>query len=205
MHGLYWLAVELAARRPLLLAVDDAQWADAPSLRWLAYLGRRLEGVPLLLVVAHREGEPGGDGELLERVLGDTLATRLNPPGLTAAAVEQWLSQAYEAAPAAEFVTACCAATGGNPLLLRELTASLRAEGTPPDDGAAARVQRIAPASLARSVLLRLAPLGPEAAALAEAAAVLSTDARLDLVARLPACRRSGQPRWPTAWPRPGS
>ena len=35
LHGLYWLAVNLAARRPLLLAVDDAHWVDEPSLRWL--------------------------------------------------------------------------------------------------------------------------------------------------------------------------
>ncbi|HYA49702.1 MAG TPA: ATP-binding protein, partial [Streptosporangiaceae bacterium] len=32
-HGLYWLAANLAARRPLVIAVDDAHWADAPSLR----------------------------------------------------------------------------------------------------------------------------------------------------------------------------
>src|SRR6266576_1397813 len=35
-HGLYWLAANLAARRPLVIAVDDAHWADAPSLRWRA-------------------------------------------------------------------------------------------------------------------------------------------------------------------------
>jgi hypothetical protein len=28
-HGLYWLAANLAARRPLVIAVDDAHWADA--------------------------------------------------------------------------------------------------------------------------------------------------------------------------------
>ena len=45
LHGLYWLVVNLAASRPLLIAVDDAQWADEPSLRWLAYLSPRLEGL----------------------------------------------------------------------------------------------------------------------------------------------------------------
>jgi predicted ATPase len=36
LHGLYWLALNLADERPLLIAVDDVHWADAPSLRWLA-------------------------------------------------------------------------------------------------------------------------------------------------------------------------
>jgi len=35
LHGLYWLCANLAARRPLVLAVDDAHWADASSLRFL--------------------------------------------------------------------------------------------------------------------------------------------------------------------------
>jgi predicted ATPase len=46
LHGLYWLAADLAATAPLLLVVDDAHEADQPSLRWLAYLLNRLEGLP---------------------------------------------------------------------------------------------------------------------------------------------------------------
>ena len=42
LHGLYWLVANLAERSPLMLAVDDVQWADAPSLRFLLYLARRL-------------------------------------------------------------------------------------------------------------------------------------------------------------------
>ena len=44
LHGLFWLASNLAAEQPLLLAVDDLHWCDRPSLRFLAYLARRLEG-----------------------------------------------------------------------------------------------------------------------------------------------------------------
>jgi predicted ATPase len=35
MHGLYWLTANFASEEPLLLVIDDAQWADAASLRWL--------------------------------------------------------------------------------------------------------------------------------------------------------------------------
>ena len=44
LHGLYWLTINLADAGPLLLSVDDAQWADLASLRWLIYLARRLAG-----------------------------------------------------------------------------------------------------------------------------------------------------------------
>jgi len=46
LHGLYWLAANAALSRPTLLLVDDVHWADAPSLRWLSYVARRLEGLP---------------------------------------------------------------------------------------------------------------------------------------------------------------
>src|SRR5262245_51727065 len=47
LHGLYWLAANVAFQQPTLFAIDDLHWADTPSLRWLLYLTRRLEGVPL--------------------------------------------------------------------------------------------------------------------------------------------------------------
>jgi predicted ATPase len=58
LHGLYWLTLNLAAQRPLLLAVDDLHWADRPSLRFLAYLARRLDGAPVLLAATLRSNEP---------------------------------------------------------------------------------------------------------------------------------------------------
>jgi class 3 adenylate cyclase len=46
LHGLYWLTLNLAESEPLLIAIDDLQWADPPSLRWLAFLApRRHQGV----------------------------------------------------------------------------------------------------------------------------------------------------------------
>jgi hypothetical protein len=60
LHGLYWLTVNLADGCPLLLAVDDAHWADESSLRWLAHLAPRLDGAAVALLVAYRPAEQTG-------------------------------------------------------------------------------------------------------------------------------------------------
>jgi DNA-binding CsgD family transcriptional regulator len=185
LHGLYWLAAELAARRPLALLVDDGHWADVASLRWLAYLGRRLDGVPLVAIVARRVAEPGVDSVALDEGSPAPAATVVRPQPLGEASVARLLEASYGRKPAGEFARACAAATGGNPFLLHELMTSLVSDGIEPDVSSAAAVAGIAPASIARAVLIRLVRLGGEAVAVAEAAATLATDARLDRVAAL--------------------
>src|SRR5207248_257473 len=54
LHGLYWLAANAALSEPTLLLVDDLHWGDAPSLHWLTFMARRLEGLPLMLAVGSR-------------------------------------------------------------------------------------------------------------------------------------------------------
>ena len=75
LHGLYWLCANLAAERPLCLVVDDAHWADTPSLRYLAFLLPRLEELPRRA----RARRPAGRGRgaalaLLAALAGDAAA-----------------------------------------------------------------------------------------------------------------------------------
>jgi hypothetical protein len=56
LHGLYWLTSNLSADRPLVVVVDDAQWADGASLQFLVYLARRLAGLSVALIIAIRDG-----------------------------------------------------------------------------------------------------------------------------------------------------
>ncbi|MEU6378930.1 AAA family ATPase [Streptomyces sp. NPDC046909] len=49
------LLADSAAERPLLIAVDDAQWLDVGSLDVLAFVARRLDGEPASLLLAARE------------------------------------------------------------------------------------------------------------------------------------------------------
>jgi DNA-binding CsgD family transcriptional regulator len=173
LHGLFWLVSNLAERDPLVLVVDDAHWADGPSLRFLAYLARRLSGLALLVVVAMRPHEPGAQGELVSALSDDPAGEVLRPAPLSEAAVGRLVAERFGRAGAGEFVAACHAATGGNPFLLGELIAALSSDRVAPSADNARRVDQIGPQTVSRAVLARVSRVGGEAAALTEAVAVL--------------------------------
>ncbi len=79
LYGLFWLAVALAERGPLVFAIDDAHWADVASLRFLQYLGRRLDGLPLLLCVAGRPAEPGPQAAILDELAAEPGTVTITP------------------------------------------------------------------------------------------------------------------------------
>jgi hypothetical protein len=87
LHGLYWLTANLGSREPLLVLVDDCHWIDAASLRFLVYLGARLDGLPVVVVATVRSGDRGSAPELLDGLLslaGETV--RPSPLGARGAA-----------------------------------------------------------------------------------------------------------------------
>src|SRR6202042_965019 len=43
VHSLYWLTSNISNTGPIALVVDDCHWADAPSLRFLAYVSARAD------------------------------------------------------------------------------------------------------------------------------------------------------------------
>jgi DNA-binding SARP family transcriptional activator/tetratricopeptide (TPR) repeat protein len=184
LHGLYWIVVNLTAEGPLVLTVDDLQWCDAGSLRFLAYLVKRLEGLPVLLVTTMRTGEQHEDGMLLAEIALDPVAVPLRPAPLSAAAttavVEGHLG---EAAP--RFVAACHQTTTGNPLLLRQLLRALESEGVRPDIAHTDVVRAVGSRAVSSLVLMRLRRLTPEAVQAARAVAVLGAGAQLPWVAEL--------------------
>ena len=75
LHGLYWLTANLANQQPLLMAVDDAHWADEPSLRWLAHLAPRLGELAVTLMVALRSVEPAPSGASLAALRAEASRT----------------------------------------------------------------------------------------------------------------------------------
>ena len=107
LHGLFWVALNLAAERPLVLAIDDLHWCDRPSLRFVAYLARRLEGQPILVGATMRTGEPGTDVALLGEIAHDPSTVAVRPVPLSADAVRALVRERLGADAEEPFCAAC--------------------------------------------------------------------------------------------------
>ena len=184
LHGLYWLTANLAASAPVAVLVDDAHWADTPSLAWLGFLARRIDDLPALVAVAMRQNEPSAEAELLGSLAHDPAATIVQPEPLSRAATVAFLSQQTGAAPDPVFAEACREASGGNPLLLRELTRAVESAGIDPVAANAGRVLELGPEAISQAVALRLGRLDADAGRVAVAAAVFGEGTTLALVAQ---------------------
>jgi DNA-binding CsgD family transcriptional regulator len=187
LHSLYWLVVNLADQSPVLVLVDDCQWVDPESLRFLVYLAQRTEGLPVAMLLAGRPPDSAVDeaDSLWAQVLSRPSAVTLFPRPLSQSAAAALARERLGAEAADEFCRSCHTATGGNPLFLRELLRALDAAEVVPSAAAASEVQAVGPAAVSRFVLHRLAALGPSASELARAVAVLGDDSELQLAARV--------------------
>jgi DNA-binding NarL/FixJ family response regulator len=185
LHGLYWLTANAATEGPLLLSIDDLHWCDRPSLRFLAYLVRRLEDMPVLVGVTLRSTDPGTDPALIAEIGHDPATRSVQPGPLSAAAVSDMVRARLGEDAHDRFCAACARVTGGNPLLLRQLLTSLEADGVTPDAASVDVVADIGPRAVSRTVLVRLGRLPDEAVSVARTVAVLGESADLATVAEL--------------------
>jgi class 3 adenylate cyclase/DNA-binding CsgD family transcriptional regulator len=173
LHGLYWLAANIASRRPVAIVIDDLHWTDAPTLRWLSFLSRRLEGLPVIVVLGLRPPEQSTEAELLTELVSDPTLLLIRPTALSEAAVASMVELEFGVEPDPEFTAACVSATGGNPLFVRALVDALHGEGVDPVAANASRVHEIGPEPVTRAVTLRLSRLPEEARRFAIAVSVL--------------------------------
>ncbi|HZG93256.1 MAG TPA: BTAD domain-containing putative transcriptional regulator [Mycobacteriales bacterium] len=183
LHGLYWLTLNSTADGPLLLIVDDLHWCDSGSLRFLGYLARRLDGLPVLLVGATRDGERYPSSDLVDDLANDAATVSLRPRRLSRDGVRALVRERLGLDAAADFCDACFDSTGGNPLALRQLLRALESEGVRPDVAHVDVARALGSRALSSIVLLRLRRLTPAATAVARSLAVLGDGAGLPVVA----------------------
>ena len=147
--------------RPVVMVVDDAQWADHASLDLLRYLGRRVQGLPLGLVLSYRDDELPPEHPLHVVVAGlpPSATTRVALAPLSARGVERLARQAGRPGRGLH------ALTQGNPFFVTEVLATA---GTAPATTAPATL----PASVRDAVLARAQRLSPPARRLLDVASV---------------------------------
>jgi DNA-binding NarL/FixJ family response regulator len=113
------LLAEAAGERPLLCLLDDAQWADVPSLEVVRFVARRIQSDPIALIAAVRAG---GEG-----VVAGAQLEVLALGGLDGAAAAALLDERWGQRLAPGVREALVPATAGNPLALVELPGTLSA------------------------------------------------------------------------------
>ena len=172
LHGLYWLTANLARERPLLITIDDAQWADEASMAAERFLSLRIADLPMVLLLAVRTMEVGQLAVPLAEILADPATVAVRPSPLSEGAAGQRV-EALLGVAEPEFAAACHVATGGNPFLLEQLVAEIQAEGIEPTAENAGRVESLGPDTVRASVLLRLERMPSAGGPVARALAVL--------------------------------
>ena len=108
------LVSDIATDAPVLLVIEDAQWLDRPTSDVLAFVARRIESDPVVLLAAARDGYPS--------VLVDAGLPELRISGLDDTTAEALLDAAAPELPLAAR-TRVLREAGGNPLALLELPA----------------------------------------------------------------------------------
>ncbi|MCO5315793.1 MAG: AAA family ATPase [Solirubrobacterales bacterium] len=175
IHGLYWLISNLSEERTFALFVDDIQWADEQSARWLAHLSARVGDLPVALIVAARTGEPELDQNPLSSTL-DLARTNLTPEPLSAEAVQLVMASHLNLEIPESFAKECRDATGGNAFLVTQLSTALESSGVRPADADVEEIAAYSPATLSRRLIRRINREGPHAMALVEALEILGDE-----------------------------
>jgi DNA-binding CsgD family transcriptional regulator/tetratricopeptide (TPR) repeat protein len=173
---------DLAQRQPIVVVLEDLQWADTSSLELLHFVARQLTDAPLFLYCTYNPDHPSTSADLraLHRSLCSMGVARQWPLGpLAEPALAELLQRTFSADPmvSGDFSAMLFRWTRGNPFFIEETLKSLIDSGVLRSEGGRwvgwdASALRLPP-SVRDAVLTRLASLSAPAREAAESAAVL--------------------------------
>jgi DNA-binding SARP family transcriptional activator len=174
------LATAFRSTAPLVLVVDDLQWADGDTIEWLQYFVHSAADTRCLVVGTVRAEEEQDNpplGRLLHHLERDQLLTAISLGPLDRTATAQLAGEVAEHPLDETTLTRTFRETEGHPLFIVE---RLRMELSHEPGSAAAG----APPQVQAVVAARLALLSEEARAAAEVAAAVGRDFRFDILAQ---------------------
>ncbi|MFC8430484.1 ATP-binding protein [Streptomyces sp. NPDC057253] len=174
---------QMAARRPVVLVLDDLQWADTASLDLLGHLMARLPG-GTAVIAALRDRAPAPSTELGRILAAASRLTghrRIPLAAFAFAEVAELVRRETGQDPGPAVTRLIHTRTAGNPFFVRELSRFL-ADGGVLTETTAARIG--VPATVRDVVRDRMAGLGSAARGLVQIAALIGRDVDLALLAR---------------------
>lgn len=156
LHGLYRATRDYTGDQALIIAVDDVHHADQQSAEWCSYIARRLDGLPIAMILTSEDpGEPGAN-DLARDLAALPYMRLLRPAPLSRLAARRLLAGQLGTAEQqveAEVAQACHQLTLGNPALLHELAARLARTGVPATRDELPRVLETGAAAMTQTVL----------------------------------------------------
>jgi class 3 adenylate cyclase/tetratricopeptide (TPR) repeat protein len=171
-----------------VLFLDDLHWADKPSLLFLQFLARELEGARILVLGTYRDVELSRHHPLsqaLAELARESLMERILLRGLTEADVARFIEMTASVEAPPRLVQAVHQETEGNPFFVSEIVNLLASEGRL-DGGADLReVVVTIPQGVREVVGRRLDQLSPECNFTLAAAAVIGREFGLDVLDRV--------------------
>jgi len=159
---------EVSTRSPVVVILDDVQWADAASLHLLQYAASQLPSLPVMVLANHRDPEEASELATILPSIGRQRGVRRLPlRPLTASEGDELARRALGGQADWEVVASIQRRAEGNPLFIREL-ANLLSEPRPSSGELPRTVREV--------IRSRLLNLDPEVRNLLREAAVLGVE-----------------------------
>jgi DNA-binding CsgD family transcriptional regulator len=129
LHDLCVVLLKLSENTPLVVAIDDVEYADPASLQWLLYLTRRLRSARILMVLNECAGSHPVQPLFHAEVFRQPHCHRIELPLLSLRGLAQMLGEDPDPVTGQSLAAQCHALTGGNPLLVKALLEDQRTYG----------------------------------------------------------------------------
>jgi DNA-binding SARP family transcriptional activator len=181
------LLTDLSRSAPVLLVLDDLQWADRPTLLLLRHLARATNPARLLIIGAYRSTERGDTfASAMAELRRDRFAAQLDIRGLSESETSELVRVRAGVSPARAFAHALYEETEGNPFFVEEIIRHLIEAGVQVGSASASELQRFGlPEGVKQVIAFRLGRLEAPAAELLRVAAVIGRDIDAALLERV--------------------
>ncbi|HJS94008.1 MAG TPA: AAA family ATPase, partial [Solirubrobacteraceae bacterium] len=181
------LLTELSRAAPVLLVLDDLQWADRPTLLLLRHLARATTPARVLILGAYRSTERGDTfTNAMSELLRDRLASQMEVRGLSEANTAELVRLRAGETPSRSFAHALYEETEGNPFFVEEIVRHVLEAGVRAGSASASVLQRFGlPEGVKQVIAWRLGRLEAPAIELLRVAAVIGREVDAALLERV--------------------